>query len=91
MVELSFCVWGHNAEWRATGTGNAYRMPILAALRAAGLHITSPDAYGKELYSMVARARVVLNLRSFGNGDEFKMSRLMVLFANSACVSSHPL
>lgn len=42
--------------------------------------------FGQELYDTVARARVVLNLRSFGSGDEFKLTRLMVLFANTACV-----
>jgi len=42
--------------------------------------------FGTELYETVNRAKIVLNLRSFGYHDEFKMSRLMVLFANEAYV-----
>ena len=68
------------------GTHTQYRKPILKAVKQGGFKFVDGAGFGQELYELVARARIVLNLRSFGNNDEFKMSRFMVLFANSAYV-----
>jgi len=73
------------------GTNNDYRRPILHAIAATGVTIHAPLAFGERLRTLVQRSRIVLNLRSFGNADEFKMSRLMLMFANSAFVLSEDM
>lgn len=68
-----------------SGTGTEYRAEILNELTAQGINVTWPTAtWDKDLEAIVARSRIVLNVRSFNLNDEFKMSRFMVLLANQA-------
>ena len=53
--------------------------------------VHTPNVFGDQLYRYVRRAKIVLNLRSFGHAQEFKMSRLMVMLANQAFVLSETM
>ena len=75
------------------GTMTPHRRSVVNSLRAVGVHVFVPNvsnwgSYGLDLDLLVLRSKIVLSLKSFGQDDEWKITRLGRLLANEVFVVS---
>ncbi|CAM9274393.1 unnamed protein product, partial [Discosporangium mesarthrocarpum] len=75
------------------GSPTPYRTQAVSKLRKAGVQVVYPnsgayEAFGLELDALLSQAKIVLNLLSFDQDGEWKMTRLARMIANKRFVIS---